>query len=569
MKSENFVFVLLFFFTSLFAENKTVVDLINFRYRDFAYRNFYLEKKLTLEIECMGWRERWDDEIAAYGWINNLGTREVIWRMNTDNARRYKTQYLWTCKKAIELSPGYYQVCYAVSPVNPRRGDYSSFGEFLDDLFSGFSKQNWRKDAQYWGIKISTNENNEKHVKTEGISFDDNSLLSMAPLGDNEYRKQGITLRKDTELRIYAVGEGDEGEMYDYGWIEDGKTGEHIWKMDYAETGWAGGGDKNRIVETVIEFPKGDYIIYFVTDGSHSYEEWNRFPPYIPQYWGITLWSPDSVIALENIVQPFEKDKNQHVMVDLTRVGDNRMKEEGFTIKKSLRVRVRCLGEYSSSGSFVDYGWIIDADTRKIVWEMTKNNTDYAGGGNKNRMFNGFIDLEPGDYIAYYRTDGSHSYRDWNTGPPYYPEAWGIKIFVIDNNFNPEWVGNYQEKRGKNIIAEIIRIGNRENVSRQFEIKEEQYVRIYILGEGDEDRMYDYGRLEDQNGKVIWQMEYWNCEHAGGAAKNLVSNRVIKLKPGIYTVRYRTDGSHSYNNWNDDPPRDEARWGITVYKIEE
>ena len=569
MKKQYCFLILLLSFTSLFADDKAIIELVNFRYRDFSYRNFYLEKKVNIRIESLGMGERWQDDMFAYGWINNLETRQVAWKMNKDNAKRWKVKYLWKYDNTIELPEGYYQVCYSVSPGNPRHGEYHNLGDFLDDLFNGFNNQNWRKGAHDWGIQLLVNEDNEKYVQTEGVFFDDKSILSIAPLSDSEYKKQGISLLEDAKLRVYAIGEGDEGEMYDYGWIEDAATGEHVWRMEYSKTGWAGGAEKNRIIDTVMEFKKGDYLVYFITDGSHSYEEWNRFPPYMPQYWGITLWGQDKDADWDKIVQPYDEDKNQQVIVDLTRVGDNRLKEKGFTIERPFKVRVRCLGEYGYSGSFVDYGWIIDADTRKVIWEMTRDNTDYAGGGKKNRMFNGSVALEPGNYIAFYRTDGSHSYRDWNTGPPYYPEAWGMEILVTDENFNPDWVDNYQEGRDENVIVAITRMGNRENESRQFKIDHEQDVRIYALGEGDDDTMYDFGRIEDEEGKVIWQMEYWNSEPAGGATKNLMANKIIRIKPGTYTVKYRTDGSHSYNNWNDDPPRDVTKWGITIYKMGE
>lgn len=568
MKNKLFFFLLFLLFVSLHAEDKTVIELSNFRYRDFAHRTFYLKRKVNIRIECIGMGERWQDEMFAQGWINNLENREVAWKMDQDNSRRYKKKNIWKFDDEISLPEGYYQVCYSVSPRNPWRGDYDNLGDFLNDLFSGFSNKSWRKNAREWGIRISVREDIEKYVKTEGVTFDDNSIISLAPLGDNEFKKQGFSLVNDTKLRVYAIGEGDDGEMYDYGWIVDGNSGERVWVMDYHETGWAGGADKNRIFDKLIEFKKGDYVVYFVTDGSHSYEEWNRFPPYIPQYWGITLWGSDKDIAFEKIVKPFDEEKNQHVIVDLTRIRDNRLKERGFTVNKKLTVRVRCLGEYGYSGGFVDYGWIIDADTRKVIWEMRRSNTDYAGGGKKNRMFNGSLTLEPGKYIAYYRTDGSHSYRDWNVAPPYYPEAWGLKIFVTDENFNSDWVDSYQEEQDQDVIVEITRVGNRENISREFDIAKEQDVRIYALGEGDDDDMYDYGRIEDERGRVIWQMEYWNCDHAGGASKNLVANRVIHLKPGTYMVKYHSDGSHSFNNWNDDPPRDVTKWGITVYRVE-
>jgi hypothetical protein len=57
-------------------------------------------------------------------------------------------------------------------------------------------------------------------------------------------------------------------------------------------------------------------------------------------------------------------------------------------------------------------------------------------------------------------------------------------------------------------------------------------------------------------------------EHAGGAAKNRVQDKILSLPPGTYTLHYRTDGSHAYGRWNDTPPRDTEHYGATVYAVE-
>ena len=32
-------------------------------------------------------------------------------------------------------------------------------------------------------------------------------------------------------MRIFAIGEGQAGEMFDYGWIEDVDKGSRVWEM--------------------------------------------------------------------------------------------------------------------------------------------------------------------------------------------------------------------------------------------------------------------------------------------------------------------------------------------------
>ena len=79
--------------------------------------------------------------------------------------------------------------------------------------------------------------------------------------------------------------------------------------------------------------------------------------------------------------------------------------------------------------------------------------------------------------------------------------------------------------------------------------------------------MADYGWIEDaKSGRRVWEMTYRTTEHAGGASKNRRFEGAIKLPAGNYVLRYETDGSHSFGNWNAAPPDDPEAWGITVSK---
>src|SRR3989442_15846994 len=60
---------------------------------------------------------------------------------------------------------------------------------------------------------------------------------------------------------------------------------------------------------------------------------------------------------------------------------------------------------------------------------MQSDQPDPAGGADKNRMFDGVVTLPAGNYVLRYRSDGSHSYDDWNADPPDDPESWGISVF--------------------------------------------------------------------------------------------------------------------------------------------
>jgi hypothetical protein len=76
--------------------------------------------------------------------------------------------------------------------------------------------------------------------------------------------------------------------------------------------------------------------------------------------------------------------------------------------------------------------------------------------------------------------------------------------------------------------------------------------------------MYDYGWIENERGRIIWELTPRKTEHAGGARKNRMFNDTILLAAGTYKVYYKTDDSHSYNRWNSSPPDHPEMYGITI-----
>lgn len=79
------------------------------------------------------------------------------------------------------------------------------------------------------------------------------------------------------------------------------------------------------------------------------------------------------------------------------------------------------------------------------------------------------------------------------------------------------------------------------------------------------DTFHDYGWIEDDNGKVIWKMNVLYSRPAGGALKNQQIDTVINLKPGKYHLKYLTDESHNWNNWDDRAPKTNFA-GIVLYR---
>ena len=256
------------------------------------------------------------------------------------------------------------------------------------------------------------------------------------------------------------------------------------------------------------------------------------------------------------------------VFVSLTRVSDDEIASQGFTLSKPMAVRVYAVGE-GTGNQMHDFGWIIDAATRQPVWQMKYGDTKRAGGGVKNRMVNEVITLEPGNYIAYYMTDGSHSWDDWNVSPPRYENTWGITLLAADGMLDSDIVGAYDVGSDPALIAQLIAIRDDDSRGAPFSLQTDTEIRVYALGEGESGDMYDYAWIEDaETGRAVWEMTYRATEHAGGARKNRAFNSTITLPAGEYLLRYEADGSHSLESWNMSPPHDPFAYGVTLLKVD-
>jgi len=115
-------------------------------------------------------------------------------------------------------------------------------------------------------------------------------IVEIVHVQDNADQTAEFTLSQEQNVRVFAVGEGQAGEMFDYGWIEDEKTGKRVWEMKQPETKPAGGAPKNRMIDATVTLPAGKYRLRYKSDDSHSFDNWNAFPPAF-NYWGIALFA--------------------------------------------------------------------------------------------------------------------------------------------------------------------------------------------------------------------------------------------------------------------------------------
>jgi len=550
-------------FNNLRASDDALIVEIENIHRNLVMESFRLTEDILIRIEATAGGYSRDGKLYAYPWILDGTTRKLAWEFPKERADRHRKDR-FSIEDEIFLRQGVYEVYYGYDPSRSMK--IKNLGDLFKGFFDGFDHS--PEYSSYFTIKIyaARGSSDMRYVTKAEPSEDEQAIVQLIEMGDDAYQHQGFSLNRDMSLRIYAIGEGHKRkrEMYDYGWIIDTRSRRRVWEMDTRACEHAGGAEKNLSFDDIIRLPAGDYIAYYVTDGSHSYDEWNAMPPYDPRHWGLTIWGV-GVDYSDTFVKPYQEVESNLPIVEINRMRDYEYESQGFTLTRPTKLRIYTLGEYSySNRTMVDYGWIEEARTRKRVWEMQFKDTQHAGGGRKNRYFDGVITLPAGNYIVYYVTDDSHSYHDWNVGPPFDPEAWGITIWGAGEDFTMDSVQKYREEEDPNLLVQIIRIGDEEYIKEEFTLDQRARIHIYAIGEGDRYEMYDYGWIEDDRGRTVWKMKYTETDHAGGASKNRLFNDSIVLDRGTYHAGYRTDDSHSYRDWNASPPHDPVHWGITI-----
>ena len=397
-------------------QQSAVVSITDLGDSDYRQQGFSLTKGGEFLIYGIG--EAFHGEEFDYGWIVTADNDRKIWEMveeSSDHAGGAIKNRVW--KETLFLNPGSYWVYY-----------------ITDD---SHSPERWNanppSDPFYWGITIEglPGRFDPKAVQKLNVAAI-TPIVELTRLGNDEYVESSFRLKQPMRIRILAVGEGEEGEMFDYGWIVDDRTGKKVWQMTYARTTHAGGADKNRAVDEVVLLQPGTYTVYFITDGSHAFRKWNARPPYNPTRWGITIFPADphesAAAVVEVPVPPLEEE--DAVLVRLVKVRNNEHRKTMLTLDRPTRVRIYGIGEGDWEEMY-DYAWIENRQTGEVVWEMSYEETRWAGGARKNRKVDRIITLPAGEYVVHYLTDDSHAYRSWNADPPDDPSHYGITIYRL------------------------------------------------------------------------------------------------------------------------------------------
>ncbi len=419
------------------------------------------------------------------------------------------------------------------------------------------------------------------------VSSEAVEIARLDKLQPGDLGASGFELTKDASVTIDAVGmrPRDADQLSVYAWILNTDTRELVWIMQPGATDRVRGSRQLRQVNETESLRAGKYELYMYAGrhwnwGDNSINLKNLFTEIFSGEWDeedieelrechVTI-SADGLSAGQ--VKSFTPDGGfPDALIRHTKLRDSEYLQTAFRLNRDMNIRIYALIEFPSGyREPVDQAWIINNSTRERVWEISRWDADYAGGGRKNQVYDDEISLPKGEYTLYAVTDDSHSYEEFNTAPPYDPINWGVTLLPGRNSDRTSFAVIDLPESQKPII-DFTRARDNDFFEQPFRVSKTTDVHVYAIGECGSDKQFvDYGAIQEAGtGRVVWEMDYRNTTHAGGAEKNRMFDGTITLEPGLYYAFYSTDDSHAFDDWNASAPYDARSYGLALYPSRE
>ena len=280
------------------------------------------------------------------------------------------------------------------------------------------------------------------------------------------------------------------------------------------------------------------------------------------------------------------------------------VRQEGFTLPRPMKVHVFARGAgvrawWDGRGGtrLFASGWILNAATREVVWQMDAGSTRREGDC---RIADRVLDLPAGQYEAYFADYGFGEnllFSGWirnidrrrlqAQAPPMRGGHSLLGILGLNREgVEHEWlrqVGQYGMQvsvpaaeagsvttfpaplRWRNIFLSLAATDDNGHWRQAFRVRRPVTVHVYAEGEREGDRMVDTGWILDvHTRRRVWEMTAGKAQYAGGAEKNRRQVERVQLPAGEYVATFVTDDSHSPADWNAAPPCDPGKYGLTL-----
>ena len=360
------------------AAASTVVALRGTAGEQFQQAGFVLVEANRSRDRVEG--EAREDGEFDYGWIINADTRATVWRFTWRDSAAGRRRRRRTASRKIS------RCC---RPAAMRRSTPPTIRTILHE---------WNTqpphDPDAWGLTIERQGPRRSRASVKTFAYEhvpqNATIVALTGIGNAQSKKQGFTLTRPMDVRIYALGEGRDGRMFDYGWITSAGSRKRVWD-DALRRHRSRPAAIARTVSSTrrIHLDKGSYVVHYISDDSHSAEEWNAAAPAgRPALGNHACWRRNGPLD-RAAVAPYDEKSDPSILAQLTEIRDDDQVRKRFTLERETRRAHLRRSAKASGGDMADYGWIEDAKTGRRVWEMTYRITEHAGGATKNRRFDG------------------------------------------------------------------------------------------------------------------------------------------------------------------------------------
>lgn len=542
----------------LFQSNEVIIE--NLEKGTLVTRYIKLESDQRVRIKAVASRVNLSTNSESYFWILDAETRDVVWQLDQASYTSKDTKLI-AYYDAPWLKKGVYELYFSTLPFRQK------FFTSKYDILTVLKDRNYVNESDYKRMFAFLKFENGGEISEEiakGFQFGENKeqVYSKNVRENYSIQKVAFKVKEDCNTTIYSLGELSPAESFDYAWLQNTKTHQNQWKMSFNTSFHAGGALKNRREVKTLLLKKGTYLLSYATDDTHSGANWNDAPPYDPNFYGVTI-----------LVDKKDKNKLELSEIDeiglgkpfvkMTRLRNNAYKIDGLQVDEATDVRIYALGELGES-KMLDYSWIVDVSTGRVLWAMSKTNTRPAGGNERNRIFDGTFHLPKGRYHIISVTNNEHSYNNWVEERPYDDKNWGLSLYKSKN----AKISSFNVEASRNYLVRMTSFPNSMKDFTEFELSEEKELHIYAIGEADKSEMLDYGFIRNiDEDRIVWRMKANNTSPAGGSERNRLFDGTIVLPKGRYSVFFKTDRSHAFGNWKYDPPYNVNAYGISIFTI--
>ena len=105
----------------------------------------------------------------------------------------------------------------------------------------------------------------------------------------------------------------------------------------------------------------------------------------------------------------FANDTQHQAGIYISNIDGDSWRMQAFELDKDMSVFIRATGQ-APDDRWIARAWILNAKTRRVVWEMNTDNSK-RGGSKGKRRFSGSLELSQGRYEAYFGVDASALFR--------------------------------------------------------------------------------------------------------------------------------------------------------------